>query len=190
MAWDEWERLKAAAAERNGAQMQLNQLPAEQSGGTGDLISNKPAWTKSGTDIGSLREDISKATARLEDGQTGLGSDTGCLTAAAQKDVYDSWHTYVAKVGGRCGKLSGLLVKAGNDQLWAMGGPGDDQVVRQGGRLMGLGDNLTIPTDESFGGNIMKSDSDGHSGFWDESSQSLRNQAAVISGKYHRVELE
>ncbi|MGV9289740.1 hypothetical protein [Streptomyces sp. NPDC003719] len=117
MAWDEWERLKAAAAERNGAQMQLNQLPAEPSGGTGDLISNKPAWTKSGTDIGSLREDISKATAKLEDGQTGLGSDTGCLTAAAQKDVYDSWHTYVAKVGGRCGKLSGLLVKAGNDQL-------------------------------------------------------------------------
>ncbi|MFD5453115.1 alpha/beta hydrolase [Streptomyces sp. NPDC127100] len=79
---------------------------------------------------------------------------------------------------------------AGADHVWAMGGPGDDQVVRQGGRLMGLGDNLTIPTDESFGGNIMKSDSDGHSGFWDESSQSLRNQAAVISGKYHRVELE
>ncbi|MFD5453116.1 hypothetical protein [Streptomyces sp. NPDC127100] len=117
MAWDEWERLKAAAAERNSAQMQLNQLPAEQSGGTGDLISNKPAWTKSGTDIGSLREDISKATAKLEDGQTGLGSDTGCLTAAAQKDVYDSWDTYVTKVSGRCGKLSGLLVKAGNDQL-------------------------------------------------------------------------
>ncbi|MGV9289741.1 alpha/beta hydrolase [Streptomyces sp. NPDC003719] len=79
---------------------------------------------------------------------------------------------------------------AGADHVWAMGGPGDDQVVRQGGRLMGLGDNLTIPTDESFGGNIMKSDSDGHSGFWDDSSQSLRNQAAVISGKYHRVELE
>lgn len=55
---------------------------------------------------------------------------------------------------------------------------------------MGLGDNLTIPTDESFGGNVMKSDSDGHSGFWDEGSESLRNQAAVIAGKYHRVELE
>jgi hypothetical protein len=79
---------------------------------------------------------------------------------------------------------------AGADHVWAMGGPWDDQVVRQGGRLMGLGDNLTIPTDESFGGNIMKSDSDGHSGFWDSESQSLRNQAAVITGKYHRVELE
>ncbi|MFJ9026049.1 alpha/beta hydrolase [Streptomyces sp. NPDC102259] len=78
----------------------------------------------------------------------------------------------------------------GADHVWAMGGPGDDQFVRQGGRLMGLGDNGTIPTDEWFGGNVMKSDSDGHSGFWDEGSQSLRNQGAVIAGKYHRVELE
>lgn len=117
MAWDEWERLKAAAASRNSAQMQLNQLPAEQSGDTGTLISNKPAWTKAGTDIGSLREDISKATAKLKDGQTGLGSDTGCLTAAAQKEVYGSWAAYVEDVSGRCGKLAGLLVKAGNNQL-------------------------------------------------------------------------
>ncbi|MGC9380286.1 alpha/beta hydrolase [Streptomyces sp. MH13] len=78
----------------------------------------------------------------------------------------------------------------GADHVWAMGAPGDDQVVRQGGRLIGLGDNLTIPTDESFGGNIMKSDSGDHGGFWDPNSQSLRNQAAVITGKYHRVELD
>ncbi|WP_307027068.1 alpha/beta hydrolase [Streptomyces canus] len=82
----------------------------------------------------------------------------------------------------------------GADHVWAMGGPGDDQVVRQGGRLMGLGDNLTIPTDDSFGGNVMKSDSDGHSGFWDtdghEASLSLENQARVITGRYGDVVLE
>ncbi|MFJ8546962.1 hypothetical protein ACIRFH_34315 [Streptomyces sp. NPDC093586] len=117
MAWDEWERLKAEAAERGGTRMQLNQLPADQGGSTGDLVSDKAAWNKAGTDIGSLREDIGKATAKLKDGQTGLGSDTGCLTAAAQKDVYSSWETYVEKVSGRCGKLSGLLAKAGSDQL-------------------------------------------------------------------------
>ncbi|GGS26059.1 hypothetical protein GCM10010269_75830 [Streptomyces humidus] len=82
----------------------------------------------------------------------------------------------------------------GADHVWAMGGPGDDQVVRQGGRVMGLGDNLTIPTDESFGGNIMKSDSDGHSGFWDsdghKASLSLENQARVITGRYGDVVLE
>ncbi|MBQ0827917.1 hypothetical protein [Streptomyces tagetis] len=117
MAWDEWERLKAAAADRTGTRTRLDQVPAERSGGTGDLISNKPAWTKAGTDIGSLCEDIGKATAQLKDGRTGLGADTGCLTAAARKAVHDSWETYVESVGGRCRKLSGLLVKAGDDQL-------------------------------------------------------------------------
>ncbi|MFC8621469.1 alpha/beta hydrolase [Streptomyces anulatus] len=76
----------------------------------------------------------------------------------------------------------------GAQHVWAMGGPGDDQIVRQGGRLVGLGDNLTIPTDEGFGGNIMKSDSADHGGFWDPESTSLRNQAAVIAGKYDRVQ--
>ncbi|MFF3893146.1 hypothetical protein ACFYY3_08135 [Streptomyces sp. NPDC001812] len=116
MAWDEWEQLKSAAAERQSAQMQLDQLPADPGGSTGTLISNKSTWTKAGTDIGSLREDIGKATAKLKDGQSGLGSDAGCLAAAAQKDVHASWETYVKNVSGRCGKLSGLLVKAGNDQ--------------------------------------------------------------------------
>src|SRR5690606_19118179 len=98
MAWDEWEQLKAAAAERSTGQMQLNQLPAESGGGKPDLISNKPAWNKAGTDIGSLRDDIGKATKELEAGQKGLGKEKGCLTAAAQKEVYDSWETYVDKV--------------------------------------------------------------------------------------------
>lgn len=116
MTWDEWEQLKAAAAERHTAQMQLNQLPADPGGGTGTLISNKSAWTKAGTDIGSLREDIGKVTGKLKDGRTGLGKESGCLTAAAQKDVHASWETYLKNVSGRCGKLSGLLVKAGHDQ--------------------------------------------------------------------------
>lgn len=116
MAWEEWEQSKAAAAERYTAHMRLNQLPADQGGDAPDLISNRPAWAKAGGDIGALREDISKATAQLRDGQAGLGSDAGCLTAAAQKDVHASWEAYTTKVAGRCGKLSGLLVKAGNDQ--------------------------------------------------------------------------
>lgn len=117
MAWDEWEQLKASAAERHTTQTQINQLPADRGGGgAADLISNRSAWTKAGTDIGSLREDISKATAKLKDGQAGLGSDSGCLVAAAQKDVHASWETYVKNVSERCGKLSGLLGKAGKDQ--------------------------------------------------------------------------
>lgn len=79
---------------------------------------------------------------------------------------------------------------AGADHVWAMGAPWDDQGVRQGGRLVGLGDNATIPTDSWFGGNIMASDSADHGGFWDEGSTSLLNQAAVITGNYQRVKLE
>jgi hypothetical protein len=35
MVWDEWEQLKAQAAERHSAQMQLNQYPADAGGGGG-----------------------------------------------------------------------------------------------------------------------------------------------------------
>ncbi|WP_406007273.1 hypothetical protein OG440_14685 [Streptomyces sp. NBC_00637] len=116
MAWEEWEQLKSAAADQRSARMQLNHVPLDP-GGSGTLVSNKPAWSKAGQDVGSLREDVGKAMAKLTDGQKGLGEDTGCLTATAQKDVHSSWETYVKKVSGRCGKLSGLLEKAGNDQL-------------------------------------------------------------------------
>ncbi|WP_261400514.1 hypothetical protein [Streptomyces salinarius] len=39
MAWEEWGQLKAAAAERQSAHMQLNQLPADR------------AWTRRVKDI-------------------------------------------------------------------------------------------------------------------------------------------
>jgi hypothetical protein len=125
MAWEEWEELKATAAERHSARMQLNQLPADQgSTGTssagapsGKLRSDKAAWSKAGEGVGSLPENISKALAQLEDGQKGLGKDSGCLTAAAQRDVYDSWERYVKDVSGRCDVLAGLFEKVGNDQM-------------------------------------------------------------------------
>ncbi|MFL4948721.1 hypothetical protein ACJ6WE_15405 [Streptomyces sp. MMS24-I31] len=97
--------------------MQLNHVPLDPGGDTGTLVSNKPAWSKAGRDVGSLREDVAKALGKLTDGQKGLGEEAGCLTAWAQKDVHDSWERYVKGVSGRCGKPSGLLEKAGSDQL-------------------------------------------------------------------------
>ncbi|MFE6762789.1 alpha/beta hydrolase [Streptomyces sp. NPDC057689] len=77
------------------------------------------------------------------------------------------------------------------DHVWAMSADAmDDRIVREGGRAAGLGDNWVIPTDESFGGNIMKSDAHSHKEFYDEGSLSLRNQAAVIAGAYDKVKLE
>ncbi|MCX4576596.1 hypothetical protein OHB41_26175 [Streptomyces sp. NBC_01571] len=125
MAWDEWEQLKTAAVERHTTQMQLNQLPADPGGSTSggssvgadELRSDKAAWTKAGEGVGSLREDLGKAWAKAESGQTGLEKGAGCLTAAAQKGVYDSWRRYVKDVSGVCDGLAGVLEKTGNDQL-------------------------------------------------------------------------
>ncbi|MFD3560867.1 alpha/beta hydrolase [Streptomyces sp. NPDC058686] len=82
----------------------------------------------------------------------------------------------------------------GAHHVWAMGAPWDDQVVRQGGRVVGLGNHGVIPTDDAFGGNIMQSDAGGHTNFFDsdgnKASVSLENQARVITGRYGDVSLE
>ncbi|MFI9631027.1 hypothetical protein [Streptomyces sp. NPDC052042] len=125
MAWDEWEQLKTAAVERHTTQMQLNQLPTDlrgstsggSRGGAGDLRSDKAAWTKAGEGVGSLRKTLDKAWTKAELGQTGLGKESGYLTAAAQQDVYDSWRRYVKDVGEVCDELANVLEKSGNDQL-------------------------------------------------------------------------
>ncbi|MGJ3559809.1 hypothetical protein ACR6C2_18265 [Streptomyces sp. INA 01156] len=81
------EQLKTAAAERQSAQMQLNQLPVDQGGTSstggvhgppsGGLRSDKAAWSKAGEGVGDLRENTGKALKRLADGQTGLDKGSG-----------------------------------------------------------------------------------------------------------------
>ncbi|MFD9907037.1 hypothetical protein [Streptomyces sp. NPDC059063] len=117
MAWEEWEQLKADAVARHSTQMQLNQTEPSTGGDSGTLVSNKAAWNKAGHEVRSFRESIGKAVSALNDGQNGLGSDSGCRTAAAQKEVHTSWEGYVKKVSGRCGRLAGLLEKVGSDQM-------------------------------------------------------------------------
>lgn len=47
-----------------------------------------------------------------------------------------------------------------------------------------------VPSDPRFGGHQMSSDTQGHSGYWDEGSESLENQALVVVGRYGDVGLE
>ncbi len=68
--------------------------------------------------------------------------------------------------------------------MWAMGGGTDDLLVRYGGAHAGLGDNLAVPADPIFGGNVLQSDAGSHGAFWDKNSRSLQNQAAVAAGRY------
>ncbi|MFG3011812.1 hypothetical protein ACGFZB_15365 [Streptomyces cinerochromogenes] len=114
MAWDEWEQLKAEAAVSGSARMQLNH--ADPMGvGYDRLKSNKKAWSTAGEGVSGLQDDIGKALGKLDDGQSGLGDTSGCQSAAAQQELYDSWKEYVGKVKGRCGELGGLLERSGRD---------------------------------------------------------------------------
>ncbi|MCE3034087.1 hypothetical protein [Streptomyces sp. CMSTAAHL-2] len=115
MPWDEWEQLKADAATRSGStRMRLNHVP--DAGGGGDsLKSDRKVWSAAGGDVTGLRTDVSTALGKLEHGQSGLGDGAGCESAAAQRELYDSWKKYVGEVSGRCGKLGGLLERAGRD---------------------------------------------------------------------------
>ncbi|MER6994693.1 hypothetical protein [Streptomyces sp. NPDC000410] len=119
MAWDEWEQLKADAAGRGSGQMQLNQLPADPGGSapaaSEDLKSDKKAWVKAGEGVKGLKDGAGKALASLEDGQAGLGDGAGVQSAAAQKELYESWKKYVGDVNGRCEALGGLLERSGHD---------------------------------------------------------------------------
>lgn len=126
MAWEEWERLKTTVTERQSTRMRLNQLPADQGGSgtsgfhgspSGRLRSDKAAWSKAGEAVGELRDTTSRALAELKAGQAGLGKGSGCLTAAAQQDVHDSWERRMKDISELCDGLAGVLEKAGNDQL-------------------------------------------------------------------------
>ncbi|MEU2062345.1 hypothetical protein [Streptomyces sp. NPDC013455] len=117
MSWDEWEQLKADAAARGSSQMQLNHVPMDPggSGAAGKLKSDKKTWTMAGEDTKGLQDDIGKALGKLDDGQSGLGETSGCESAAAQKELYDSWKKYVGDVKSRCGELGGLMERSGHD---------------------------------------------------------------------------
>ncbi|MFE2677391.1 alpha/beta hydrolase [Streptomyces hygroscopicus] len=76
--------------------------------------------------------------------------------------------------------------------FWAMASPDDS--VPGWGKTAGLGEDRIVPSDPEFGANIMTTDTEGHSGYWDykdnEASKSLTNQAGVIVGEYDEVGLK
>ncbi|KPC81333.1 MULTISPECIES: alpha/beta hydrolase [Streptomyces] len=72
--------------------------------------------------------------------------------------------------------------------VWNAEAEGD--VVPDLGRYGHGGDGFRIPSDEQFGANQMTTDTEGHSGYWDEGSDSLKNQALVVAGKGEDVALK
>ncbi|MEU1487724.1 alpha/beta hydrolase [Streptomyces sp. NPDC005752] len=72
--------------------------------------------------------------------------------------------------------------------VWNAEAEGD--IVPDLGRYGHGGDGFRIPSDEQFGANQMTTDTEGHSGYWDEGSDSLKNQALVVAGRGDEVELK
>ncbi|MFC9287990.1 alpha/beta hydrolase [Streptomyces sp. NPDC057052] len=66
----------------------------------------------------------------------------------------------------------------------------DGDVVPDLGRWGHGGNGFIIPSDPEFGANQMTTDTEGHSGYWDTGSDSLRNQALVMVGKGDDVQLK
>ncbi|MBU7596593.1 alpha/beta hydrolase family protein [Streptomyces sp. P38-E01] len=87
--------------------------------------------------------------------------------------------------------FSELGIKEGH--MWTMAAEGDP--VPTAGRLTALQEGMIVPSDPEFGAGNMKTDTTGHSAYWQressgEASLSLRNQANVIMGKHDKVTLE
>ncbi|WP_030221764.1 hypothetical protein [Streptomyces bikiniensis] len=117
MPWDEWEHIKSEVAGREPTSMRLNQVAPEPGGGgySEDLKTDKKAWAKAGEEVIGLKEGITTSLTKLDSGQAGLGDTGEIQSAAAQKELYDSWKKYVGDVSGRCDALGGLLQLAGHD---------------------------------------------------------------------------
>ncbi|MDI3407941.1 alpha/beta hydrolase [Streptomyces cavernicola] len=64
------------------------------------------------------------------------------------------------------------------DHVWA--GYAPDDIVSDELADRTLGEN---PAEEEFGGNVFEVDTEGHTGYWDENSESLRNQGKIIAGR-------
>ncbi|UGQ14173.1 alpha/beta hydrolase family protein [Yinghuangia sp. ASG 101] len=69
---------------------------------------------------------------------------------------------------------------------------GNDPVARlpQAGDLFGGAYPMgAAPQDSRYDANRLQVDTDGHSGYWEPESQSIRNQAAIVVGQYDNAEL-
>ncbi|MFI1168670.1 alpha/beta hydrolase [Streptomyces sp. NPDC020801] len=62
-----------------------------------------------------------------------------------------------------------------------------DPVPELGRMIHGGGFGREIPADSGFGANQMATDTQGHGGYWNGGSESLKNQALVVVGKYDDV---
>lgn len=127
MAWEEWEQLKTAAAERQSMSMQLNQLPADSSGsgpsgsgngaGGGERLKHAARpWSRAASTADDLRISTNTTRSTLTTAHGGLAEGiTGLVSLAEIKKVLASWETRLGAVRDECETLEPKLRKVGRE---------------------------------------------------------------------------
>jgi hypothetical protein len=121
MAWDEWEQLKARAAEGESPHMRLNQMaPAEGGGGTGELVVHQDDLGAVGHEANILYDDV-KSQADIAAAGSGNGSTGSTMQAAgslkshgfetggALETTVEMWTSQVKAVLQACAHISDHL---------------------------------------------------------------------------------
>ncbi|MFF0423975.1 alpha/beta hydrolase [Streptomyces sp. NPDC004520] len=147
-----------------------------------------PAYNKfmEGLEVAQGGPDKSHTTAVGHSyGTTLIGS------AARQGTLHADDIVFAGSPGVQVGSAGELDVPKGH--VWNEEADGDPvpDIGRwgHGGSQWRLGGGVfLIPSDEVFGANQMATDGHGHSDYWNDHSLSIRNQAAVVTGEYERVQ--
>ncbi|MFF4933816.1 alpha/beta hydrolase [Streptomyces griseofuscus] len=136
---------------------------------------------------------------------TVIGHSYGSTTVGAASKAPGHFAADDIVVAGSPGMLVGDAsdLDVGKKHVWSEAA-GDD-AVPLGGKIAHLGGYKwgvqtwngipydagpiqTVPSDEAFDAHRMHVDTSGHSGYWNEGSDSLMNQAAVVVGRYNHVQ--
>lgn len=129
MAWDEWEQMKAAAAERHSTHMQLNQLMPDSDGGapaggaksgtgsgSGALRHTNGPWGRAADTADGLKTSTESTKKSLQSSHTGVSSGAaGLASLRALKTVLTSWETRLESVRAECESLDPKLRAVAKD---------------------------------------------------------------------------
>ncbi|MFQ6148411.1 amino acid ABC transporter permease [Streptomyces seoulensis] len=123
MAWDEWERMKADAAQRRSAGMRIDHLAdmdGGSSGGSGgsgpDLKASKGPWTKASGAAHELRASTDSGITDLKTAHEEVkGGTDGFTSAAALNEILPTWEKRLTSVRDECDRLNGALARTGRD---------------------------------------------------------------------------
>ncbi|MFJ3993119.1 amino acid ABC transporter permease [Streptomyces sp. NPDC090032] len=118
MSWDEWDQLKADAAQRQTTHMQINSLqgeggyakPSGTAGGAGRLKHKSGPWTKAAGTADDLQTTTSTCRVELRSAHEGMGSGLeGLASLGSLKIVLNSWEERLQSVREECSSLEPKL---------------------------------------------------------------------------------